>query len=308
MRNLKKRLRKKLHQVEIGIFGSLYPRSNQFKSLFPKNAKLEKLQTGFHFTEGPVWVDDGAYLLFSDIPANTIYKLNSRGEISVFRHPSNNSNGLAIDKYGHLLACEHGTRRVTRTESDGTISIIMDQYNGCRLNSPNDIVIRSDGTIYFTDPPYGINKKQQLLTFQGIFCISNQGRNVFVAAKDFNRPNGLAFSPDEKVLYVDDTTQGHIRAFDVAPDGRLHNSRLFHQMISNKPGVADGMTTNSNGEVFCTGPGGIWVFDPDGQHLGTIATPEQASNCCWGDHDKRSLLITAESSIYRVRLETPGFR
>jgi gluconolactonase len=287
----------------------LVAKSEAFRTLFPENATVERAATGFEFTEGPVWIAEEKSLLFSDIPASQIFRLTIDGRITVFRQPSGNSNGLTRDRKGRLLACEHSTRRVTRTERNGLITVLADQFKGKKLNSPNDLVVKSDGSVYFTDPPYGIKSEQQEQPIQGVYRISPDGKEIAIVADDFERPNGLAFSTDESKLYIDDSSErSHIRVFDVQADGSLTNNRLFHDMKANKPGVPDGMKVDVQGNVYCTGPGGIWVLDLEGQLLGTIVTPEQPANCAWGDEDWRSLYITACTSIYKIRVNIPGVR
>ncbi len=270
-------------------------------------ARAEKVADGFRFTEGPVWVPDG-YLLLSDIPANTIYRWSPDGEqAEVFRQPSGHSNGLTLDREGHLVACEHD-RRVSLTESDGTVVTLAERYQGKWLNSPNDIVVKSDGGVYFTDPPYGLPGQSdgKELDFQGVYRIEPDGTLVLLDAS-FERPNGLAFSPDERVLYIDDSYRGHIRAFDVEGDGRLANGRVFAEL--KRPGAAgvpDGMKVDIHGNVFCTGPGGVWVIAPSGEVLGTIEVPEVPANLAWGDEDLKTLYITARTGLYRIRLQTGG--
>ena len=285
----------------------LRAKTSNFQSLFPEKTQLIRVATGFRFTEGPVWFSRGNYLLFSDIPANTIFKLSANGLVSVFRKPSGHSNGLTIDGVGRLITCEHGTRRVTRTEPNGFVTVMADRFEGKRLNSPNDIVVKSNGTIYFTDPPYGIKPNQQEQPIQGVYKLVPDTTDMVVVVSDFEKPNGLAFSPDEKTLYIDDSsTRRHIRAFDVLPNGNIANGRLFHDMSNEEKGNPDGMKVDRNGTLFCTGPGGVWVFHPKGQHLGTIVTPEKPANCAWGDDDLRTLYITAKTSVYAIRVNTPG--
>ena len=266
------------------------------------NAPLEKLGGDFQFTEGPLWVAAKNELLFSDIPANRILRFKE-GKFTTFRAPSSNSNGLTFDKKGRLIACEHGLRRVTRTEPDGTITVLAARYEGHRLNSPNDVVVKSDGAIYFTDPPYGVRREERELDFQGVYRLAPDGKTLTVVARDFVKPNGLAFTPDERTLYINDTERGHIRAFDVASAGTLGNSRVFAQA----PG-ADGMKVDTVGNVFCACRGGVMVFDRTGKHLGTFATPEQPTNCAFGDADWKSLYITCRPSLYRVRLAISGIK
>lgn len=277
-----------------------------FADLFEPGARVEKVATGFRFTEGPVWDRIGKLLLFSDIPANQIRKWESGDTTTVFREPSGNSNGLTYDKQGRLIACEHGNRRVSRTEPDGRITVLADRFEGKRLNSPNDVVVKSGGSVYFTDPPYGVGPESRELDFQGVYRIKPEG-GLDLLVKDFAMPNGLAFSPDEKRLYIGDSSQHrHIRVFDVKPDGTLENGRVFADLSDPKPGAPDGMKVDTEGRLFSTGPGGVWVFAPDGTHLGTIATPEGPANCAWGESGWRTLFITAGTSVYRIRLKAAG--
>lgn len=260
----------------------------------------ERIAADLEFTEGPVWNPDG-YLLFSDIPADVIYRWNPDGKLEKFRSPSGNSNGLTFDRQGRLIACEHGNRRVSRTKPDGTIVTLADRYQGKRLNSPNDVVVKSDGSIYFTDPPYGIQPKDRELDFQGVYRIAPDG-TLTLLADDFEKPNGLAFSPDEKVLYVDDTDRRHIRAFDVQPDGTLTNDRVFAELGEHRP---DGMKVDVNGNVYVTASF-VWVFNETGKHLGNIVTPDAPANCAFGGPENRTLFITARPSVYRVELKVQG--
>lgn len=289
-----------------GIYGTLEGETPSFYELFSENAQIELVATGFQFTEGPVWFAQERVLLFSDIPANKILKLTPDGRLTVFRRPSGNSNGLARDKQGRLISCEHGNRRVTRTEGDGTITVLADKFHGRRLNSPNDVVVKSDGAVYFTDPHYGIQPGQQEQPVRGVYRLNPDQGELTCVADDFTAPNGLAFSPGEDKLFIDDSERRHIRAFDVQPDGSLSNSRIFHQMNIDKPGSPDGMKVDVQGNVYCTGPGGLWVLDQGGAHLGTIILPEQPANCEWGDEDLQSLYITAQTSVYRIRINIPG--
>ena len=281
-------------------------RKTDFNAICSPGNRVELVATGFEFTEGPIWFEEDQSLLFSDIPASRILKLNRNGHVEVFRHPSANSNGLTRDRKGRLVACEHSTRRVTRTEPGGEITVLADRYRGKRLNSPNDVVIRSDGGIYFTDPPYGVGKGQRELAFQGVYHLPSDGSGPVLVAEDFEMPNGLAFSPDEEKLYIDDSVRRHIRVFDVESDGGLSNGRIFQSMNSRKRGLPDGMKVDRLGNLYCAGAGGIWVFDPRGRHLGIIEVPEIPTNCAWGDNDRRSLFITAGGSVYRVRLSNSG--
>jgi gluconolactonase len=262
----------------------------------------ELVVSGFQFLEGPVWHPDG-YLLFSDIPASRIYKW-SGGTFETWRDPTGNSNGLTLDRERRLIACEHSGRRVSRV-ADGTIEPLAEYYNGKRLNSPNDVVVRSDGIVYFTDPPYGIEPDQREQPCNGVYRVLTDG-TLELLLDDFDRPNGLAFSPDESTLYVDDSPRRHVRAFDVRPDGALTNSRVIADMDHPQSGSPDGMKVDQEGNLYVTGATGVWVFEPDGTHLGVIATPERPANCAWGDDDLSTLYITARTSLYRIRTKVPG--
>jgi gluconolactonase len=286
--------------------GCLEIKSEEFKSLFPKDATIVRVATGFRFTEGPVWIPEEKRLLFSDIPANRIYGLAADGSVITLREPSGHSNGLTRDRNHRLIACEHVYRRVTRTESDGAITILAARFQGKRLNSPNDVVVKSDGAIYFTDPSYGIKFHEQEQAIEGVYRLSPDGSELSLVADDFIRPNGLAFSPDEKKLYIDDSQRRHVRVFNVENDGFLSGGAVFHDMNVSLPGAPDGMKVDQEGRVYCTGAGGVWVFDSNGRHLGTIVTPEKPSNCAWGGDDWRILYITASSSIYTIRVCAPG--
>ncbi len=263
--------------------------------------EVELVAGGFVFTEGPVWLPEGV-LLFSDIPAGKIY----RADKTVFREPSGQSNGLTLDTQGRLLAAEHQTRRVTRTEKDGTVTVLAERFEGKRLNSPNDLVVRSDGTVFFTDPPYGLPRGLQdpaaELAFSGVYAIAPDG-TLKALVKDFNRPNGLAFSPGEEILYVADTAEGHLRAFDVAGDGALSASRVLCEL----PGP-DGMKVDTQGNVWSTAGDGVRVIAPDGALLATVKFPAQPANCAFGGEDAKTLYATARQAVYKVRLSIPGIK
>jgi gluconolactonase len=263
---------------------------------------VEKVAGNFQFTEGPVWVASKGELLFSDIPANRIVRW-SNGKAETFRAPSGNSNGLTLDKQGRLLACEHGNRRVSRTEPDGTVVTLADRYDGKRLNSPNDIVCKSDGAIYFTDPPYGVTPDQRELDFQGVYRISPDGKTLTLLVKDFLRPNGIALSPDEKTLYVADTQRDHVRAFDIASDGSITNGRVFCQVT-----FPDGIKLDTAGNLYAAARTGVEVFDPTGKSIGIISVPQQPANLAFGDADWKTLYIAGRTSLYRVRITIPGIK
>lgn len=284
----------------------------RFHQLVAEDAEVERVADGFEFTEGPVWNPPGGYLLFSDIPGDAVFRWEEGAGVSEYRRPSHHSNGLTIDAQGRLLACHHGSHVVTREELDGTVAVIASHYEGKELNSPNDVVVRSDGSIYFTDPPYGRGmESEQQLPFQGVYRIPPGGGDLQLLVDDFARPNGLCFSPDERVLYIDDTERMHIRAFDVAPDGSLGSGRLFFQEEASEElgrGAPDGMKADERGNVYCTGPGGVWVIGPEGDHLGVIRVPENTANLNWGGADWSTLYLTATHAVYRIPMQVRGSR
>ncbi|OUL24327.1 gluconolactonase [Nostoc sp. RF31YmG] len=278
--------------------------SSSIQTVMDTDAKVEKLAGGLKFTEGPVWHPRG-FLLFSDIPADTIYKLTTDGKVSVFRRPAGNPNGNTFDTQGRLITAEHN-RRLVRTEKNGQIKVLAERYQGKLLNSPNDVVVMSDGSIYFTDPPYGISKEKEELGFYGIYRWRPNG-TLTLLNKQMLRPNGIAFSPDEKKLYVSDSAQGYIRIFDVKSDGTLTNSRVFAELKEPKDkGVPDGLKIDIKGNIYCSGPEGVWIFSPTGQLLGKIIVPEVVTNLAWGNKDYKTLYITAGQGVYRIRLKVAG--
>jgi aldose 1-epimerase len=278
---------------------------NNLEEILAPNAKVEKVARGFKFTEGPVWHPDG-FLLFSDIPANIIYQWQPGQKTKIFRQPSGNANGNTLDKSGRLVTAEHGNRRLSLTQKNGKIVTLVEEYRGKRLNSPNDLVVRSDGSIYFTDPPYGISSQQEELGFYGVYRLAPEGM-LTLLVDDFVRPNGIVLSPDETKLYVNDSERGHIRVFDIQSDGMLANGRVFAEMKPpSEKGAADGMKVDIQGNVYSTAPGGVWIFSPNGDLLGMIETPEVATNLAWGDSDRQTLYITANTSLYRIRLKNSG--
>jgi len=270
---------------------------------------VERLTTGYKFLEGPVWNSTGGFLLFSDIPANRIYKWVPDGSVTVFREPSGNSNGLTFDDRGNLIICEHGTRRLSMLEKNGVYKVLADKYRDKRLNSPNDVVVKSDGKIYFTDPPYGIKQDEQELTFQGVYSLDVEKEKLTLLSDDLDRPNGLAFSPDEKIIYIaDSSNRRHVRAFKVDRDGNLSQGSVFAEIRSELPGNPDGMKVDVEGNLYVAAAGGVWVFSAHGEHLGIINTPETPANLAWGTRDWRSLFITARTSLYRVKVKAKGVR
>ena len=291
--------------------------------IVPRNAKIYKLAEGFKFTEGPVWVRDGGYLLFSDPNSNTIYKYKPDGQLSVFREKSGyegadiaeygqpGSNGLALDPQGRLTINQHGNRRVVRLEQNGQLTVLADRYEGKRLNSPNDLVYRSDGTLFFTDPPFGLPKfyddPRKELPYSGVFALY-QGKLNLVST-DLKGPNGIAFSPDEKYLYVGnwDEQKKVVMRYEVGINGSLSNGRVFFDMTSAKGEDAlDGIKVDQRGNLYVSGPGGLWILSPEGKHLGTVFAPMHPHNMAWGDEDGKTLYLTARSGLYRMRLNVPG--
>ena len=286
-------------------------KDSAFQRIVGDKPKLEHLATGFGFTEGPIWGDD--HLLFTDIPNSRIVRYDMAEEgpcVTTFRYPSGNANGMTRDAQGRLVVCEHSNRRVSRTESDGSITVLANRYEGRRLNSPNDLVVKSDGSIYFTDPPYGLPGQSQgkELDFQGVFRVSPDAQTLTLLVSDMERPNGLAFSPDESLLYIADSAKKHIKVFNVELDGSLSGGSVFVEMDSDEPGVPDGMKVDVEGNLYSTGPGGLWVFDPAGKLLGRIMPPQIPANCAWGGDDWKSLYMTARTGLYRVRLNIPGIK
>lgn len=282
----------------------------EMKRLIKPNAQLVRLASGFQFTEGPVWNEKERSLHFSDIPADTIFRYNENTGVEVYRKPSHYANGLAFDIQGRLVACEHQTRRVTRTSKSG-IEVIADQYQGKRLNSPNDLVVARDGSIFFTDPLYGLREGlggpgEQELDFQGLYRVPASASGPVLLADDFEAPNGLAFSPDEGRLYVDDTVRRHIRVFEVGEDYSLTGGEVLVEIKGKGEGKPDGMKVDVEGHIYCTGPQGIWVCSEQGEVIGRIRVPEKTSNLAWGGEGWQTLFITASTSIYQIQLSIPG--
>ena len=294
------------------------------REIVPADAKIEKLAGGFKFTEGPVWAHAG-YLLFSDIPQKRINKWTPDGKVKAFLKAGDNpgtksfvdlsfdSNGLTLDRQGRLTICEQTNRRVSRLEKDGRLTVLADKYEGGRFSSPNDLVYKSDGALYFTDPPYGLPQGDddpgKELKFNGVYRLMNGRLQVLI--KDLTRPNGLAFSPDEKFFYVavSDPAKEIWMRYDVEADGTVANGQVFFDVTSStEDGLPDGMKVDQKGNVYGTGPGGIWIFSPAGKHLGTIKPPEVTANCAWGDGDGKTLYMTASTGLYRIRLKIAGVR
>jgi gluconolactonase len=282
--------------------------SEEMNELIPEGAVLEKLGTNFQFIEGPVWDNVKQCLYFTDIPGNTIHRWDQSEGFSVFQSPSYHANGLTLDRQGRLLACHHESRKLTRTELDGSITDLAMHYKGKRLNSPNDVIVKSDGSIYFTDPPYGLkgNLDEKELPFQGVYRFDPETEELRLLVDDFDKPNGLAFSPDEKTLYIDDSERDHVRAFDVTSTGSLINGRIFAELDpAVGKGVPDGMKVDRQGRLYATGRGGVWIISASGEKIGVIKIPEVTANVAWGG-DYQNLYITASTSLYRIRLNLQG--
>ena len=292
----------------------------EFDTLVAKDAKIEKVATGFTFTEGPLWRPQGL-LWFSDVPGNVVRSVTPNGEVKVIIEHAGGTvvappgafigpNAMIADKDGAVLLCQHGNRRIVRVGKDMKITPYIDKFEGQRLNSPNDLIYRSDGALYFTDPPYGLIQQDadpsKELKFNAVFLYRN-GRLMPVIT-DLNRPNGIALSPDEKTLYVSnsDESKRFWMKYDVAADGSVSNGRIFYNLAgARERGIPDGMKVDSKGNIYASGPEGVWVLSASGKHLGTIQPGETAANCAWGD-DGRTLYITASTSVYRIRVNIPG--
>ncbi|MBZ6075372.1 SMP-30/gluconolactonase/LRE family protein [Microvirga puerhi] len=289
----------------------------RFRRLVNPTAHLEKLAEGCRWAEGPAYFPAGRYLIWSDIPNDRMMRYDeTSGHVSVFRHPSGYSNGNTVDRQGRLVSCEHGNRRVTRTEHDGSITVVASHYSGKRLNSPNDVVVRSDGSIWFTDPAYGIDsdyeghKAESEIGACHVYRVDPQTGTVTIVADDFVRPNGLAFSPDEKLLYIADTGATHaedgprhIRVFDVDPAGKLRNGRLFATCTA---GLFDGFRLDEAGRIWTSAGDGVHCYDPDGTLIGKILVPEIVANVVFGGPKRNRLYICATTSLYAIMLPVNG--
>jgi len=289
------------------------------RELIAEDAQVERIGTGFTFTEGPLWHPDG-FLLFSDMPGDVRRRWHEADGVREVANPSNKGNGMTLDNDGRLVVCEHVTSSVVRMDADGTGSgreILASHYDGKELNSPNDVVVKADGAIYFTDPTFGRMpgfgvEREQDLGFQGVYRMPPGGGDPELLVDDFEQPNGLCFSVDESLLYINDTSRAHIRVFEVAADGTLANGRVLAEGIGSGSlevgDLVDGMKLDERGNVWVTGPGGVCVFDSSGEHIGTVEVPENVGNINWGGPEWNWLFIPASTSVYRVRCKVSGNR
>jgi gluconolactonase len=290
--------------------------TDRFYELVPKSAKLERLGTGFTFTEGPVWNHAGKYLLFSDMPGDCRRRWDAKDGVREMAKPSNKGNGMTYETDGGLLICEHSTSSLIRLHSDGRRDTVASHYEGTQLNSPNDVIVARDKSIYFSDPIYGRVpgfgvERAQDLKFQGVFRVQPNGQNLQLLADDFDQPNGLCFSPDETLLYINDSPRAHIRVFDRKADGTIGNGRMFFDNIGNgvvADGIPDGMKIDAAGNVWVTGPGGIWVISPKAELLGRVDVPENVGNLNWGGDDWKTLYVCASTSLYKIDTTVGGNR
>ncbi len=284
-----------------------------FHELFDETQILEQIAGGFDFTEGPIWNPQQNTIIFTDILGNSIFSWSQKDGLKKLRRNSHMANGNAYDGQGRVLTCEHATSRVTRTDflNNGELEILATHYSGKQLNSPNDIICKRDGTIYFTDPAagrtegFGVPRPQEL-DFQGVFRLNPSDLSLLLLADDFSKPNGLCLSADEVRLFINDSARDHIRVFDIGRDGSLVNGQVWGELRRVGIGVADGMKIDSSENIYCCGPGGIHILNAQAEYLGIIHMPEQTANLCWGDEDMCSLYITATTSLYRLRTKVAG--
>ncbi|MFQ6029733.1 MAG: SMP-30/gluconolactonase/LRE family protein [Dehalococcoidia bacterium] len=284
-----------------------------FNRIVDPEAKLDRIAHGHIFTEGPVWNTRDKSLVYVDIIGDTIWKWQPGVGATPLVHPSGKVNGLTYDRQGRLLIAGWTSRSITRMDPDGSIATLASRYQGKKLNTPNDIVVKSDGMIYFTDPPgglyivaMGVDDLQQYLDYSGVYKLDPESGDLTLVTDDVPGCNGLAFSADESKLYVNDTAARHIKVFDVKPDGTLGPGRIFAVLEGEEPGIPDGMKVDTEDNVYCTGPGGVWVMDSAGNYLGRILVPEHASNMAWADEDWKTFYITGRSSVFRIRCKIPG--
>ena len=290
--------------------------SPELERIVSLDQDAEVLSTGYVIAEGPLWWSDDGYLLFSEVRGSRRWRWSEGEGVTLVQEPTNNANGLTRDPQGRLVMCEGGARRVVRVEHDGGTTVVASSYHGRRLNRPNDVVVKSDGSIYFTDP--GGPSPDTDLDFAGVYRVSADLSTINLLVRDYVLPNGLAFSPDERVLYVNDSqgvfvnedmfrSVGRIDAFDVRANGMLANRRVLCELRGERSGIPDGMKVDVEGNVYCTGPGGVWVIDPTGRHMGTILTEvDHTTNMAWGGEDWRTLFITTAETMGRIQTKIPG--
>lgn len=293
-------------------------KSEVLEELIDPAAEVERVATGFVFTEGPIWNRHEEFLLFSDMPGDVRRRWSEREGVREVMRPSNKCNGMVYDAQGNLLVCEHVTSSLVRERPGGTRETLATHYRGKELNSPNDVVTRSDGTIYFSDPSYGRVpgfglEREQDLSFQGVYRIAPGGGEpeLAVTEHEFEQPNGLCFSPDESRLYINDSPRALIRVYEVRADGTLANGRLFFEGIGSgviEEGIPDGMKCDERGNIWVTGPGGVWVISDAGEHLGVIGVPENVGNIAWGGADWKTLWMPSSTSLYRVKTKVASAR
>lgn len=291
---------------------SVEVRDKRLEGVIDPTATLETLADGFEFTEGPIWHPHQKHLTFSDIHANTMFRWTEQSGVTPYRQPSNMANGNTYDHEGRILTCEHATSRVVREETDGSIKVLASHWEGKELNSPNDIVVKSNGDIYFTDPtfgrsePSGTNRELQL-DFRGVYKIDARSGELSLLATDFVQPNGLAFTMDESALLVADTPELHVKRFDVAADGTLSGGDVYLRSTGTGWGAPDGLKVATSGHIFCAGQGGVHIYEPDqGTCLGVIRTPAFCANFTWGGDDMLSFFLTSSNHLYRIPVKVPG--
>ena len=294
-------------------------KSEKLHELVDSQAQVEKLATGFTFTEGPLWNKSEGYLLFSDMPADIRRRWSEADGVTEVANPSNKGNGMTYDAEGRLLVCEHVTSSLVRMDPDGkggNRETLASHYQGKELNSPNDVIVANDGSIYFSDPWYGRMpvfgvERERELGFQGVYRIASEGGDPQLLIDDFEQPNGLCFSPDESLLYINDTPRAHIRVFDRQADGTIANGRMFFDSIGSgviEEGIPDGMKCDERGNVYVTGPSGVWVISPEAELLGVIEVPENVGNLNWGGDDWSDLYMPSTTSLYRISMKVSGNR
>ena len=289
-------------------------RSDKLGRLVDENVEVKQLGTGFTFTEGPVWNPQGQFLLFSDMPGDTRRRWDEQGGVEVVASPSNKGNGMTLDADGRLIVCEHSTSSLVRMDPDGKDTgreVLASHYEGQELNSPNDVCVKSDGSIWFSDPWYGRmpgfgHPRKQRLGFQGVYRIAAGGGDpeLIVGRDEFEMPNGICFNPDETLFYINDTPGAYIKVYDSDADGNISNGRMFFEGVGSgviEEGIPDGMKCDERGNIWVTGPGGVWVISPAGEHLGTILVPENTGNMTWGGDDWHTLYIPSSTSLYSIR-------